>query len=230
MADPAQSLVIFDCDGVLVDSEPIAMAVLTEVLAEAGLTLDQDAAYDQFLGRSTASVAGTLAERYGLTLTPGLVNRIRTRLYDRLERELKPVPQVGAVVAGLAGARCVASSSQMERIRLSLAATGLLDLFEPYLFSACDVERGKPAPDLFLHVAAAMGIRPADCTVIEDSPAGIAAAKAAGMRVFAFIGAGHAEAGGLHDRVAPMAPDAIFSDMRDLPGLLTRSALGETTA
>ena len=116
--------------------------------------------------------------------------------------------------------RCVASSSQLERIRLSLEITGLRDLFEPHIFSASMVSRGKPAPDLFLHVAREMGVAPENCTVIEDSPAGIAAAKDAGMRVFAFAGGSHAGRAGLLAAFETMQPDRVFDDMRDLPDML----------
>ena len=119
-------------------------------------------------------------------------------------------------------ARCVASSSQMERIRLSLTITGLIGKLEPHLFSATMVRNGKPAPDLFLHAAQEMGTPPSACIVIEDSPAGIQAAKAAGMRVFAFAGASHARTQRHLAALTALEPDALFDDMRELLHLVAR--------
>jgi beta-phosphoglucomutase-like phosphatase (HAD superfamily) len=117
---------------------------------------------------------------------------------------------------------CVASSSQPERIRVSLTLTGLIDRFEPAIFSAAAVAHGKPAPDLFLYAAGKMGGSPAECLVIEDSPAGILAARRAGMRVFAFAGGSHIAPAGLRAEVEALGPDAIFDDMHALPALVER--------
>jgi len=122
---------------------------------------------------------------------------------------------------------CVASSSQPERIRLALAVTGLLETLEPHIYSSTMVENGKPAPDLFLHTARCMGAEPSDCVVVEDSPAGIEAAKRAGMRVFAFTGGAHAKPCGLREAVLALKPDLIFDDMRQLPALLGAGDISE---
>ena len=116
--------------------------------------------------------------------------------------------------------RCVASSSSLERIRLSLDLTGLLEMLDPHIYSASMVKRGKPAPDLFLHAAKGMGVRPQDCVVVEDSPAGIEAARQAGMRVFAFTGGSHAGHAMLETKLAALRPDRVFSDLRMLPDLV----------
>ncbi|MBX3578426.1 MAG: FGGY family pentulose kinase [Rhizobiaceae bacterium] len=216
-------LVIFDCDGVLVDSEPISIRVLVDLIASAGHAMDEGAAYAAFLGRSMASVSELLAQ-HGLTVTEQHLDRMRSDLYDRFRRELKPVQGVAEAILALECPRCVASSSSPERIRLSLQLTGLIDLVEPNLFSASMVARGKPEPDLFLHAARAMGVEPSRCLVIEDSPAGIAAAKAAGMRVFGFTGGSHAGAAGLATALAAAGPELIFDDMLDLPGLVKGAA------
>ncbi|TKT82699.1 HAD family hydrolase [Aquamicrobium sp. LC103] len=213
-------LVIFDCDGVLVDSEPIAISVLCEVIAAAGHRLDEETAYRLFLGRSIATINELLARDFGLVFSPDDLEGSRQRLYDRFREELKPIAGIREAVAALSAARCVASSSQPERIRLSLEVTGLIDLFEPHIFSATMVARGKPAPDLFLHAAHEMGFAPRDCVVVEDSPAGIMAAKSAGMRVLAFAGGSHAAQGGLIAAFAELGPDLVFDDMRDLPALI----------
>lgn len=209
------SLIIFDCDGVLVDSEPIAMRLLLETLAEAGLVIEPEAANARFLGRSLASIRAILAES-GLTLTDAALEEMRRRLYAAFEAELKPVAGVAEVLAALPVPYCVASSSQPERIELSLRVTGLWPRFEGRMFSATMVARGKPAPDLFLHAAKSMGHAPADCLVVEDSPAGIAAGQAAGMRVVAFTGGSHALTAAHRAAIAALGPDAVIDDIRQL--------------
>lgn len=220
MTRPPTALVIFDCDGVLVDSEPIALRMLVEMLAEAGVPLDAAAVSDRFLGRSLASTRALLTEEFGLTLTDAALEDMRLKLYAAFGAELAPIPGVAETLPRLAMPFCVASSSQTERIRLSLDLTGLLPAFEGAIFSASEVANGKPAPDLFLHAAARMGVDPAACLVVEDSPAGVAAGRAAGMRVIGFLGGGHAGAPSHRAALALLAPDAMIDDMRDLPELL----------
>ena len=213
-------LIIFDCDGVLVDSEPISIAVLREVIAAAGIAIDEATAYRLFLGRSMATISETLAVQFALTITDAHLADIRRELFDRFRRELRAIEGIREALEALPNPRCVASSSKPERIRLSLEVAGILELLEPHIYSATMVKRGKPAPDLFLHAARAMGALPERCVVIEDSPAGIEAAKAAGMRVFAFAGGSHAEAGGLRQAFGLLKPDLVFDDMRTLPALI----------
>lgn len=220
-------LVIFDCDGVLVDSEPISIAVLREVIAGAGLEIGEDVAYRRFLGRSMSTIAKLLEDEFGLTMTDGHLAEVRGRLYERFRRELKAIPGIADAVEALTAPFCVASSSQPERIRLSLSVTGLLEKFEPRIYSSTMVENGKPAPDLFLHAAHAMGVEPAGCVVVEDSAAGIEAAGRAGMTVFAFTGGTHAVHCGLHDTAAALNPHLIFDDMRQLPALLAAYGSGK---
>ncbi|MBA5778055.1 HAD family hydrolase [Stappia sp. F7233] len=217
-------LLIFDCDGVLVDSEPISIAVLIEVINEAGVPMTAETAYRRFLGRSLATMARIMAEDYGLAVTEAHLEAMRARLYERFRTELRPIPGIRQVLETIGPAFCVASSSQPERIRLSLSVTGLLECFEPHIYSASMVENGKPAPDLFLLAARSMGADPRDCLVIEDSPAGIEAAQRAGMSVFAFTGGSHAGPSGLGATVSTLGPDRIFSDMRDLPRLIASTA------
>ncbi len=222
----APGLVIFDCDGVLVDSEPISVAVLLDTIAALGGDIDEDTAYRRFLGRSMATIVQTLHDEFGLAVTSDHLDAMRRALYQRFRAELRPIPGIVAAIAAISIPRCVASSSQPERIRLSLGVTGLLESFDPHLYSATMVDNGKPAPDLFLHAARSMGVNPARCVVIEDSPAGIEAAKRAGMRVFGFVGGAHAAPSGLANAVAALGPDRIFDDMRMLPVLL--ASAGET--
>lgn len=217
-------LVIFDCDGVLVDSEPISIAVLRDIIGAAGVHISESAAYASFLGRSMSTVSNVLREEFDLVVTDDHLERMRSALYARFERELKPIPHIRETLLRLTMPRCVASSSQPERISLSLSITGLLELLEPHLYSATMVSKGKPAPDLFLFAAHDMGMLPEMCVVVEDSPAGIEAAKLAGMMVFGFTGGAHADAGDLVASLAALRPDALFDDMRQLPGLLASAA------
>lgn len=215
----SEPLVIFDCDGVLVDSEPISLGTLREVLAEDGLVLSAEQAHDLFLGRSIATMVKVVANQFGATIGDDFLDRMRNRLYARFRTELQPIDGIDTAWAGLKSAGidwCVASSSQPERIRLSLEVTELLPRFSPPIFSATMVKNGKPAPDLFLFAAENMKREPADCIVVEDSPAGIEAAKAAGMRVFAFLGGAHARSAAYHDKIASLAPDLVFDDMHNL--------------
>lgn len=218
----APELVIFDCDGVLVDSEPLSIDVLVRVLRTAGVTMDAEEAIERFLGKSLKTMSDILHEDYGLQVDDRFLEAMRHDLYQRFETELQPVAGIAETLDRLPIARCVASSSQMERIRLSLTITGLIGKLEPHLFSATMVRNGKPAPDLFLHAAQEMGTPPSACIVIEDSPAGIQAAKAAGMRVFAFAGASHARTQRHLAALTALEPDALFDDMRELLHLVAR--------
>ena len=217
-------LVIFDCDGVLVDSEPISLRLLLDTLAEAGLTLDSADAHARFLGRSLASTRELVAQDFGLTLTDDALAAMRRRLYAAFRAGLAPIPGIVETLDALPCPCCVASSSQPERIELSLKVTGLWPRFEGRVFSSTMVTRGKPAPDLFLYAARRLGYAPAACLVVEDSPAGIEAAKSAGMRVVAFIGGSHAASDQHRAAVAALAPDAIIDDMRGLIPLVIRRA------
>lgn len=223
-------LVIFDCDGVLVDSEPISISVLTEMIGEAGTRLGEAEAYKRFLGKSVGAVVEGLRKENGISFSHEHLDEMRRRLYRRFEEELKPVPGVAKAVQSLGCLSCVASSSQPERIRLSLSVTGLLPLFAPRIYSSSMVARGKPAPDLFLHAARVMGVEPARCLVIEDSGAGIVAAKAAGMRVAAFAGGSHAGPAELAALAATLKPDALFTVMSDLPSIVLRLGRREAVA
>lgn len=214
------ALVIFDCDGVLVDSEPLALRILLQTLSNAGTVLLPEEAHEAFLGRSLASVCEILRRDYGVALADEALERMRRDLHTAIRRELKPVPGVAEVLATLRCAACVASSSQVERIRLSLQVTGLQDFFGEAVFSATMVAKGKPAPDLFLHAAERMHVAPQHCMVVEDSPAGVSAALQAGMRVVAFTGASHARQASHRRRLAALNPHGMLDDMLGLPGLL----------
>lgn len=218
MAPP--ELVIFDCDGVLVDSEPLSMRVLLETIAEAGAVIDAEQGYEHFLGKSLASVIEILRRDYHIAVSDDALEKMRKRLYALFESELRPIPGIARALESIELPRCVASSSQVERVKLSLAVTGLAPFFGDHIFSASMVDNGKPAPDLFLHAAREMQIEPARCIVIEDSPAGVEAAKRAGMRVFAFLGGSHAQTPVHRQSLEDLEPFLIFDDMAALHGLI----------
>jgi len=214
--------VIFDCDGVLVDSEHLSIRVLVETMRGLGLDMTADDCYRHFLGRSFASLKATLKDSFDRALTDAQIERMRERLHELYRLELQPVSGIVPVLSGLQLPHCVASSSQPDRIRFSLEMTGLDGFFGDHVFSAAMVPHGKPAPDLFLLAANRMGERPDDCVVIEDSPAGIEAAHRASMRAFAFVGGSHASAAHLRETIAPLKPHCIFERMEDLPDLLSQ--------
>ncbi|MFC8829188.1 HAD family hydrolase [Streptomyces sp. NPDC057137] len=183
-------LVIFDNDGVLVDSEPLSNTILAGYLTELGHPTTYEDSLRDYMGAAVHRVHDLVRERTGQQLPEDFDDTLHSRVFAAFERELKPVEGVTEVLGKLAAdgrAYCVASSGSHERIRVGHRKTGLDRWFTPeVVFSAQDVGRGKPAPDLFLHAAERMGVSPARCVVIEDSPLGVAAARAAGMDVYAF--------------------------------------------
>jgi HAD superfamily hydrolase (TIGR01509 family) len=221
-------LVIFDCDGVLVDSEPLSVRVLVEALNRHGVDMAEEEAYRRFLGRSLATMKQIMDEEYGFHTGPEFLEAMRLDLYSRFKCELQPIPGIAETLDHLSVPRCVASSSNPDRIRLSLSITGLIDKLEPNIFSATMVKNGKPAPDLFLHAAAEMGFDPKDCIVIEDSPAGIEAAQRAGMTAFAFTGGSHASVPGYRERIEALSPDVVFDAMPDLLHLVQNHIRGRS--
>jgi len=214
------TLVIFDCDGVLVDSEVLFNRVLAAELTACGFPIDAESAIARFTGMSMASLVARVEAELGRPLPPDFGNRCRVRADTVMDRELQAIDGIDAVLADHAGPRCVASSSAMRRIRRSLATTGLARHFDAdTLFSAAMVARGKPAPDLFLHAAKRMGAPPGACLVVEDSLPGIGAATAAGMTVLGFCGASHIRDGHAA-RLTEAGAAAVFDDMAILPDLL----------
>ncbi|MEZ2220489.1 HAD family hydrolase [Rhizobium sp. RCC_161_2] len=216
MTNADKGLVIFDCDGVLVDSEPLSVSVLIDAMRDVGVDMSEEDVYSRFLGKSLATLVDTLETEFDVFIDQAFLDRIRNDLYERFRDELRPIEGIAETLDVLAVPRCVASSSQLERIRLSLGVTGLLERLEPHIFSASMVKRGKPAPDLFLYAAEQMGVAPKDCIVIEDSPAGIMAARAAGMTVFAFTGGSHAHSPSYRAELERLSPEVVFDAMPDL--------------
>ena len=209
-------LVIFDCDGVLVDSERLSIRLDVELLAALGWPMAEDDVVERWVGRTEAAMRAEIEEHLGRSVEAEWA-AFSERYVEAFAAELEPVDGVADAVdavqaAGLA--TCVASSGDLGKIRRNLAKTGLLHRFDGRLFSADDVEHGKPAPDLFLHAAAAMGVAPGRTAVVEDSVHGVVAGVAAGMAVFAY-------AGGVTPASRLARPGVtVFDSMADLPELL----------
>jgi beta-phosphoglucomutase-like phosphatase (HAD superfamily) len=219
MSEPARrKLLIYDCDGVLVDSEILACGVASRALAAHGLSISPQEVARRFLGASSKDMRAALEIDLGRPLPADFEESRSTELFALFREELREVDGIGRVVAaaGAAGyAQCVASSSGLERIRLALGLVGLLQAFDGGIFSSSMVARGKPAPDLFLYAAGRMGFSPADCLVIEDSVNGVRAARAAGMRVIGFCGGSHCAPE--HDALLRQAgADGMAPDAEDL--------------
>lgn len=177
--------VIFDCDGTLVDSETLGNQVLVDYLAELGIPLSLQEALELFTGKQIADTIAFVESRLGY-LPEGFVTELRSRFVPAFEAHLRPMPGVEDVLKKLTIPYCVASSSPRSKLELSLRSTGLLGYFEGRMFSAHEVGSFKPEPGLFLHAAAALGVAPERCAVVEDSATGISAGIAAGMTVFAY--------------------------------------------
>jgi HAD superfamily hydrolase (TIGR01509 family) len=213
-------LVIFDCDGVLIDSEAIACRADSACLAELGITIAPEEIMQRYLGISAATMCRDIEQRYGIALPPDFVATLHKRVAAVFDLELSQMAGVEPLLRTLQQRRCVASSSAPERLRHSLSVTGLLRYFEPHIFSATQVARGKPAPDLFLFAANAMQVPPAACIVVEDSEPGVQAAVAAGMRAIGFTGGEHCRAGHA-ERLRAAGAIATAAEMPTLSALLS---------
>ena len=191
---PAVELVIFDCDGVLIDSEALAARAEAEVFAQLGIALNAADVCRLYTGISIRDMLQDLERRFPGQIPPELPSLLADRTRRLFEAELKPMAGVAALLGKLSVRKCVASSSSPERLEHSLGLVGLASSLAPYVFSASQVRRGKPQPDLFVFAAAQMRVPPDRCLVIEDSVAGVTAGKAAGMRVLGFYGGSHCAA------------------------------------
>jgi HAD superfamily hydrolase (TIGR01509 family) len=210
----ALELVIFDCDGVLVDSERLAVRIDIQVLAKLGWTITEAEVIERFVGRSDVSIKADIEAHLGRALPDDWGAEFESLYRAAFAAELKPVPGVVEALDRITLPTCVASSGSHDKMRFTLGLTGLYERFAGRIFSAYEVARGKPAPDLFLYAAARMGVAPEACAVIEDSRYGIEAARAAGMRAFGY-------AGGLTPRAFLETPGVVvFTDMLELPDLL----------
>ncbi len=212
-------MVIFDCNGVLVDSEPIASAVLADALTRVGLRISAETVARRYHGRRPADVFAAVEAAAGRKVPPGLAAAVAAETLRRFRTELRALPHVAHALTWLRGPKAVASSSPLDRIRVGLEAAGLSRYFETQVFSASVVPSGKPAPDLFRLAAARLRVDPAECIVVEDSVPGVAAAVAAGMTAVGFVG-GNAMPGRLAYDLGAAGARTVIADMRALKGAI----------
>ena len=215
--DPANALpwdlVIFDSDGVLVDSEATSNRVFAVMMAEIGLPMSIEEVTERFTGRSNEDCIAVIGQLLGTPAPPTLLDEFARRELEGLRAGVEPIPFIREALDRIPVSVCVASSGTIEKMRTTLGAAGLIERFEGCLFSASDVARAKPAPDVYLHAARCMGAPPTRCTVVEDSPVGAQAGVAAGMTVFGYAASTNADA-------LFAAGALVFDDMRKLPSLL----------
>lgn len=209
-------LIIFDCDGVVVDSEILSCTCLVTLLGRYGVEIDLAGVYRQFLGRSFQAVADQYRAWRGAPVPDSFRPEWEAEIRDTFIRALQPMPGIADLLGSLRVPFCLASSSGLDRVRLSLDLAGLSGYFGAHVYTAQMVRNGKPAPDLFLHAAAAMGVEPGRALVIEDSVSGVAAGKAAGMTVWGFVGGSHYA--GRDERAALTASGAaeVFAAMAEV--------------
>jgi HAD superfamily hydrolase (TIGR01509 family) len=214
-------LIIFDCDGVLVDSEVISCRAHADVLSRHGYPITQEQVFDRFLGRSTRQANSEVEAELGRALPDDFHAQLQDEQLRSFESDLQAVPHIHAALDAITQAVCIASSGSHQRMRVTLGRTKLYDRFAPNIFSASQVVNGKPAPDLFLFAARQMNVPPERCLVIEDSVPGSTGGRAAGMTVLGFHGGSHCRPG--HgDGLRAAGAAATFDDMRHLPDLIAR--------
>jgi HAD superfamily hydrolase (TIGR01509 family) len=214
-------LIIFDCDGVLVDSEVISCRAHAETLTRHGYPITADQVFDRFLGRSMRKATLEIEAELGRPLPEDFQTQVYAEIFRSFAASLEATPHIEAALAAIITPVCVASSGPPEKISTSLNHVGLYDRFAPHIFSAVQVSNGKPAPDLFLFAAEQMRTSPAQCLVIEDSVAGVTGALAAGMTVFGYHGGSHCRPD-TADTLRAAGAAITFDDMRQLPDLIGR--------
>jgi HAD superfamily hydrolase (TIGR01509 family) len=214
-------LIIFDCDGVLVDSEIISCRAHAATLTRHGYPITEDQVFDRFLGRSMRQATLEVEAELGRSLPDDFHTQVYAEIFREFATSLQATPHIVKALAAITLPVCVASSGPPEKISASLNRVGLYDRFSPHIFSAVQVQHGKPAPDLFLFAAEQMSVSPARCLVIEDSVSGIAAALAAGMAVLGYHGGSHCRPGHA-DTLRAAGAAVTFDDMRELPDLIGR--------
>jgi HAD superfamily hydrolase (TIGR01509 family) len=207
-------LVIFDCDGVLVDSEVLSCQCLSEALSEYGIELTIEQAQQLFLGQSATTVTQYCRQR-GQPLPETFLPELSSRVRERFTRSLRPIAGIGPLLSNLRTPFCVASSSDLDRVTLSLVVTGLAPHFGDRLYTSQMVQRGKPAPDLFLYAAVQMKTAPVRTLVVEDSVSGVTAAKAAGMTAWGFVGGSHYRSSDGRSLLYNAGADRVFERMAD---------------
>jgi HAD superfamily hydrolase (TIGR01509 family) len=212
-------VIIFDCNGVLVDSERIAASVAAESFQRIGIPLTAELVLEHFFGRRPADMFATVEAAIKRSLPEGFAAGVAAATIERLRSEVRAMPHAAHALTWLRGPKCIASSAPKDRVRTTLRTAGLYRFFEGNVFSASDVTLGKPAPEQFLSVAGQRGVPPQDCIVVEDSPAGVTAAATAGMTPIGFVGGSHADAE-LAERLMAAGAHAIVADMRHLKGTI----------
>lgn len=208
--------IIFDCDGVLVDSELITAKVLVTMANNLGLRIDLDFIVQEFLGKSLNDIMRHLDILTNGHLPSNFESEYRRITFEAFNNQLEPIEGIHSVLENLKVPFCVASSGPLKKIRNNLTVTGLIDAFQDRMFSCYEIQRWKPNPDIFLHAAKNMGYKPNECAVIEDSAVGVQAALAGGFDVFMYCKNGHSHQIGAQEVV-------IFEDMSELGTLLSRS-------
>lgn len=214
MSENGFGLVIFDCDGVLVDSELITNRVFAGMLNGLGIAVTLEDMFEQFVGRSMPQCLELLTKMLGHPVPQHFVEEYQTRSTTALKSELKAVPDIETVLAAMRVPYCVASSGTHEKMRVTLGLTGLLPQFRGKMYSVTEVARSKPFPDVFLHAARQQGVAPANCAVIEDTPTGVRAGVAAGMTVFGYCALTPKQ------RLIEAGAHHTFERMRELPELI----------
>jgi HAD superfamily hydrolase (TIGR01509 family) len=212
-------LVIYDCDGTLVDSERIVARVCLAEIHALGLDWSMDRYFETFVGMPGRVGWGRVREALGRPLPDGLNDRVDAQILRLMGSELELVPGARAAIEALGGNRCVASSTEREALVRNIRYVGLHDLFGDSVFSASQVNRAKPAPDVFLFSASQMGSDPQDCVVIEDSVPGVLAARRAGMQVIGYTGVAH-NPDQMQHKLKAAGAAVVASHMQELPGLL----------
>jgi HAD superfamily hydrolase (TIGR01509 family) len=208
-------LVIFDCDGVLIDSEPIACAIMSAVLTENGFPLTEDDIHG-FIGQSGKDTQAAVEKRFGKPFPADIRQRFHDAYRRRLDADAMPaIKGVAELIDALATPACVASNSSHDYLRMVLGSAQLIARFPERLFSSYDVARPKPHPDLFEHAARTLGGLAHDCIVIEDSVHGVTAGVAAGMRVIGFCGGGHCRPGH-NERLIAVGAETVCADMNEV--------------
>jgi HAD superfamily hydrolase (TIGR01509 family) len=211
-------LVIFDCDGVLVDSEIIAAQVESKLLTEAGYPISPEEMGERFAGLTWKDILFAVERDSNIPLSASLIDKSEALLDQRLSREVLAIEGVAQAIAKIGGKRCICSNSSKARLEMMLKRTGLAPLFGEHVYSAKDLgeNRTKPKPDIFLHGASRFGVDPSAVVVIEDSPHGVHGARAAGMRVIGFTGASHSYPGHA-DKLTDAGAETVIARMSDLP-------------
>ena len=223
---PACELVIFDCDGTVMDSELMMAEVEVEALAEFGMEMTATEFNTRFAGTSSEKVKEVVEEELGRALPDDHISKVKQKMNDRLWREVKAVPGIMEVLDGFDQPRCICSNAGMDKLKIELSRGELWDRFRPYVFSARDLVNvaPKPRPDIFLHAAKEFNVEPSACIVIEDSITGVTGAKAAGMRVIGFTGASHTYPGHSDD-LTNAGAETVIKRLNDIPALIEAMSL-----